>query len=195
VPLLKRGPEVFPQSLFDSMAVDAPWTVAHTRSRQEKALARHLEPLEVAFYLPQYERRVRRSGRDFVSFIPLFPGYVFLRCDAGARDAVFRSGLVVRLLEVRDQVLLDGELRQLRSLQIAGASLTPYEQLVPGDLVTIADGPFRGHRGRVVREQSGLRLIVSISMLRQSVAVEFDRSCLKRESRRTGTGEDRSAVA
>jgi transcription antitermination factor NusG len=195
VPLLKRGPEVFPQSLFDLPAVDAPWTVAHTRSRQEKALARQLEPLGVAFYLPQYERRVRRSGRDFMSFIPLFPGYVFLRCEESARDAVFRSGLVVRLLDVRDQDLLDGELRQLRSLQLAGASLAPYERLVPGDLVTITDGPFRGHRGCVVREQSGLRLIVSISMLRKSVAVEFDRSCLRRDSRPTGSGEDRGAVA
>ena len=195
MPLLKRGPEVYPQGLFDLQSVNRPWTVAHTRSRQEKALVRHLEPLEVAFYLPQYERRVRRSGRDFVSFIPLFPGYVFLRCDAPARDVVFRSGLVVRLLDVRDQDLLDAELRQLRSLQLSGASLAPYERLVPGDIVTIADGPFRGHRGRVVREQSGLRLIVSISMLRKSVAVEFDRSCLKREARPTGSGEDRSAVA
>jgi transcription antitermination factor NusG len=195
VPLLKRGPEVFPQSLFDLPAVDAPWTVAHTRSRQEKALARHLEPLGVAFYLPQYEHRVRRSGRQFVSYIPLFPGYLFLRCDAAARDSVFRSGLVVRMLDVRDQALLDGELRQLRSLQQMGARLEPYESLVPGDLVTITDGPFRGHRGRVVREQSGLRLIVSISMLRQSVAVEFDRSCLERESRQAHAGEDRSAVA
>src|SRR5262249_34287476 len=117
------------------------------------------------------------------------------RCGSDARDSVFRSGLVVRLLDVRDQALLDGELRQLRALQLSGASLAPYERLVPGDLVTIADGPFQGHRGCVVRGPCGLRLIVSISMLRQSVAVEFDRSCLKREARATGTGEDRSAVA
>jgi len=195
VPLLKRGPEVFPPGLFEVPPAVVPWTVAHTRSRQEKNLVRHLEPLSVSFYLPQHEKRTRRSGRDFISYIPLFPGYVFLRCEPAARAAAFRSGLVVRLLDVSDQELLHEELRQLRSLQEAGAILTPFEPLVPGDVVTIADGPFRGCRGRVVSEQSGLRLIVSISMLRQNVAVEFDRSALKREPRRVETRGNRSAVA
>ncbi len=195
MPLLKRGPEVFPQDLFDLSSEDLPWTVAHTRSRQEKALARHLEPLGVAFYLPQHERRIRRSGREFLSHIPLFPGYLFLRAGAASRAAVFRSQLVVRLLEVRDQDLLHGELRQLRALQEAGANLVPYARILPGDLVTVADGPFRGYKGRVLSNQSGLRFIVSISMLRQSVAVEFDRSCLVREARASAPGQDRSAVA
>lgn len=195
MPLLKRGSEVFPRGLFDLSSADAPWTVAHTRSRQEKALARHLEPLGVAFYLPQYERRVQRAGRQFISYIPLFPGYLFLRGDPASRAAAFRSHLVVRMLEVRDQDLLHGELRQLRALQDGGASFVPYSRIVPGDIVTVAEGPFRGYRGRVLREQAGLRLIVSVSMLRQSVAVAFDRACLVREPRRDAATEDRSAVA
>ena len=210
MPLLERGPEVSPSGLFELSAADLTWTVAHTRSRQEKSLARHLEPLGIGFYLPQREKRVRRSGRQFVSHLPLFPGYVFLRADPAARSAVFRSGFVVRLLEVRDQDLLHEELRQLRRLQESGASMVPFAPLAAGDLVTVGDGPFRGCRGRVLREQSGLRLVVSISVLRQSVAVEFDRSCLTRVSgtgggqmapsagpgsRRAASGKEESAVA
>ncbi len=195
MPLLKRGPEVFPQGLFDLPSADFPWRVAHTRSRQEKALVRHLEPLGVPFYLPQHERRALRSGRRFVSFLPLFPGYVFLRADAASRETAFRSGLIVRLLDVRDQDLLQGELRQLRALQEAGASLAPYAPLLEGDLVTIADGPFHGYRGRVIREQSSTRLIVSVSMLRQRVAVEFDRSSLTRVHGEARTDAKQSAVA
>jgi len=191
---LKRGPEVYPQGLFDLPPTDLPWTVAHTRSRQEKALVRHLAPLETAFYLPQYERLVWRGGRRLASYIPLFPGYVFLRADAASRAVVFRSGLVVRLLEVRYQDLLQAELRQLRTLQEAGANLVPFTPLAPGDIVTVADGPFRGYRGQVLREQSSVRLIVSVSMLRQSVAVEFDRSCLTRVSGSAAAGEEHSAV-
>ncbi len=192
MPLLRRGPEAFPQGLFDLHPADLPWTVAHTRSRQEKALVRHLAPLETGFYLPVYERQVRRAGRRFVSYIPLFAGYVFLRADAAARAAVFRSGLVVKLLEVRDQDLLHAELRQLRALQESGANLVPFAPLAPGDIVQVAEGPFRGYRGQVVREQSSVRLIVSVSMLRQNVAVEFDRSCLTRVS--GAAGEENSAV-
>jgi transcription antitermination factor NusG len=195
VPLLERGPEVSPSGLFDLSAADLPWAVAHTRSRQEKALARHLEPLGIGFYLPQREKRVRRSGRQFLSYIPLFPGYLFLRADAATRSAVFRTRLVVRLLEVRDQDLLHEELRQLRRLQEAGATMVPFAPLVPGDLVTVDEGPFRGYRGRVLREQSGLRLVVSVSILRQNVAIEFDRSCLTRVGRGVAAGEEESAVA
>ena len=169
--------------------------VAQTRSRQEKALVRHLEPLQVPFYLPQHQRHIARAGRRFVSFIPLFPGYVFLRADPAARTAAFRSGLVVRLLEVRDQDLLHGELKQLRRLQESGANLLPYAPLAPGDLVTIADGPFRGYRGRVVRDQSATRLIVSVSMLRQNVIVEFDRSSLSRVPGAERAEAEQSAVA
>lgn len=194
MPLLKRGPEVYPQGLFDLPPTDLPWTVAHTRSRQEKALVRHLTPLGTGFYLPVYERLVRRGGRRFASYIPLFPGYVFLRADPATRAVVFRSGLVVRLLEVRDQDLLHAELRQLRALQESGANLVPFASLVPGDVVLIGEGPFRGYRGQVLREQSSVRLVVSVSMLRQNVAVEFDRSSLTRVSG-GAAGLEKSAVA
>jgi transcription antitermination factor NusG len=180
VPLLKKGPEVFPQDLFDVSPGESAWTVAHTRSRQEKVLARHLEILGIAHYLPQYERQIRRSGRRFLSYLPVFPGYVFLRPEASARVEVFRSGVVVRLLEVRDQDLLHAELRQLRALQEAGAELIPYTDLAVGESVRIVEGPFRGYRGEILRAPSGPRLIVSVSMLRRSVAVEFDRSSLAR---------------
>jgi transcription antitermination factor NusG len=47
-----------------------------------------------------------------------------------------------------------------------------------GDVVRVAEGPFRGYTGTVVRDLGRLRLIVTVSMLRQSVAVEFDREKL-----------------
>ena len=194
MPLLKRGPEVFPQDLFDVSPGESAWTVAHTRSRQEKVLARHLESLGIAHYLPQYERQVRRSGRRFLSYLPLFPGYVFLRPAASARVDVFRSGVVVKLLEVRDQDLLHVELRQLRALQEAGAQLIPYTDLAVGDTVRIVEGPFRGYQGQILRSPSGPRLIVSVSMLRRSVAVEFDRSSLARLGG-VSAAEEQSAVA
>ena len=176
MPLLKRGPEIFPQALFELTESDAPWFVAHTRSRQEKALARHLLPLEIPFYLPVSENVVRRRGRTLTSYLPLFPGYVFLRGSSAERVAALRSNLIVRVLEVREQDVLARELRELRSLQLAGASLEPAHVYAPGDAVVVSDGPFRGYRGTVLQGKGRLRLIVSVSMLRQSVAVELDRA-------------------
>lgn len=178
MPLLQREADHFPKEVFDLSTTDFPWEVAHVRSRTEKALARHLGTLRIPFYLPLGERRRRRGGRSFVSYIPFFPGYVFLRGGAASRIQALRTNLVVRLLDVPDQALLDRELRQLRALQEAGASLTPFPWLGPGDAVRVQEGPFRGYLGVIVREKGGRRLVVSVSMLQRSVAVELEREAL-----------------
>src|SRR5579885_1847317 len=61
------------------------WWVLHTRPRAEKALARKLLALRQDFFLPLYQKRLRIRGRSLTSYVPLFPGYVFLRGDAAAR--------------------------------------------------------------------------------------------------------------
>ena len=196
MPLLGRELELFPQNGLELPEAEFPWLVAHTRSRQEKALARHLAPAGVPFFVPQYEKRVERSGRRFVSHLPLFPGYVFFRGGARERHAALRSNLLVRVLEVKDQVLLGRELAQLHALRLAGAEFVPMPKLAEGDPVRVLDGPFRGYTGVVLREQARLRFVVSISMLRQSVAVEFERSALAPTSPSSrDRGETRSAVA
>ena len=155
-----------------------PWGVAHVKSRAEKALARHLGALGIPFYLPLGERQARRGGRRFVSYIPFFPGYVFLRGSAASRACAVRDDLVVRMLDVSDQALLDAELVQLDDLQKAGVPLVPFPWLGPGDPVRIQEGPFRGYLGVIAREKGTQRLIVSVSILRRSVAVELGRHVL-----------------
>ncbi|MFY9550472.1 MAG: transcription termination/antitermination NusG family protein [Thermoanaerobaculia bacterium] len=194
MPLLERGADIFPQGLFELPELDFPWWVAHVRSRQEKVLARHVAPLEVPFYFPQRENRRRRGGRSFVSYLPLLPGYFFFRGSVSQRSAVLRSNVVVRLLEVPDQALLTRELRELRCLQGAGATLTPYIPIAPGASVRVVEGPFSGYTGKVLRERSRLRLIVSISMLRQAVAVEFSREALSPLGPPRRFDQSRSAV-
>jgi transcription antitermination factor NusG len=180
MPLLPKETEIFPEVIFD---LPEPWRVVHVRSRQEKMLARHLLQNGVPFYLPQIEKTTIRSGRRLVSHVPLFPGYLFFRGGAAARQTALRSNVVANVIEVEDQELLGGELRQIRKLQLAGASLIPVETFVPGDSVRIIEGVFAGYQGSVVRTRRGDRLLVSVSLLRKAIAVEFPRGALKRRSR------------
>jgi transcription antitermination factor NusG len=178
--LLPKEPDVFPDDLF-ALATDAfPWTVAHVRSRQEKALARYLRQRSIPFYLPQVELTKKRAGRTFTSFLPLFRGYVFVRGQVAAREAVWRSNLAVSLIPVVDQKQLGQQLEELRRLQFAGASLRPYEEFVAGDPVVVKEGAFRGYSGIVVREKNHDRLLISISLLKQTICVEFERELLRR---------------
>ena len=177
MPLLKREPDVFPVDLFESGRSE-PWLVAHVRSRQEKALARYLRAVAVPHYVPQREKKVRRSGRLFVSYLPLFPGYVIFRTSGTERSIAWESGVVVRLIDAPDPALLERELAQLGRLQRSGATLVPYSALFPGEPVRVVEGPFEGYVGVVLRERSAERLLVSVSLLRKTVAVEFEREML-----------------
>lgn len=178
MPILKSEPDRFPADVFELAREDHPWSVAHVRSRQEKALARELAQSNVPFYLPQAERRIRRSGRTFVSHHPLFGGYVFLRANRSQFDRAFRTNAVVRIIQVTDQETLHRELAQLSELQRLGAGLFPHPHIETGDAVRVTEGVFTGFTGVVLRRNGAFRLVVSVSFLRQSIAVDFDREVL-----------------
>jgi hypothetical protein len=186
VPILKSEVALAPPDLFD--LPDLPWRAAYVRSRQEKELARLLLREEVPFYLPLAEKRVRRAGRWFVSHLPLFPGYLFFRgprASAMGRQAALWDPRVVSVLEVADQARLADELRTLWRLQQSGAAFAAHPYLGPGDAVEVVEGPFRGVAGTVVRSKGRTRLVVSVTLLRQSVAVELERATLA-PARRAG---------
>jgi len=177
--LLGPEPQAYPDHLFQLSVTAAPWWVLYVRARQEKKLARRLVEEQVPFYLPQQEKRALISGKQRVSYLPLFPGYVFLRGDRAERLAAVRSNLIVHTLEVLDQERLHGELGNLWALQQAGLPLVPIPYLEPGDEVEIREGPFAGYRGQIVRLKGTDRLVVSITFLRRSVAAEMDRGAVR----------------
>ncbi|HYS54703.1 MAG TPA: transcription termination/antitermination NusG family protein [Thermoanaerobaculia bacterium] len=176
MPILKHEPDAFPESIFQ---MTDRWWVAHLRSRQEKVLARYLRDHEIPFYLPQMEKRIRRSGRTFVSYLPLFAGYVFFRGGREERLDALKSNVIVNVLEPSDQEEIAQELHQLHELQLTDAELKPHPFVEPGDLVLITEGAFEGYRGVVVKEKGTMRLIVSVSFIRQSVALEIDRESIR----------------
>lgn len=176
--ILRKESDIFPDNLFDLPTADAPWEIAHLRSRQEKTVARLMLDARMPFYLPQIQQNKKSSGRTFVSHLPLFPGYIFLRRVEGLRQTLWRTSAVANLIEVPDQAQLTDELLQVRLLQNSGAVLTPRVDLVPGDAVRITDGSFSGYTGVVMEERGEQRLIISVSMLKKSVVVEFPREVL-----------------
>jgi transcription antitermination factor NusG len=180
MPILRKESDLFPEDLFDVPTTEAPWEIAHLRSRQEKVVARLLQDAKMPFYLPQIQQKKKSSGRTFTSHLPLFPGYIFLRRVRGLRETLWRTNAVANVLEVADQEQLTAELQQIRELQASGAILTPIDMLMPGDAVRIEEGAFQGYTGVVIKERGLMRLIVSVSILKKSVAVEFPRDVLAR---------------
>ena len=179
MPILKREADFLPPDLFDLPAERYPWWVAHVRSRQEKALARECRLRGVPFYLPLREQRSVRGRRRRVSFLPLFPGYVFVRGDLEhERLEILRTNLCVNVLAVLDQEALGHDLAQVRRLQESGLPLRTHPELTAGSAVRIAEGPFEGMTGRVTSLKGKDRFVVSVRFIHRSVSVELDRDAL-----------------
>lgn len=176
MPILKREPDFLPETLFELSADRYPWWVVHVRSRQEKVLARECRQREIPFYLPLREHKNRRDPRHRISWLPLFPGYVFVRGDPEhERLELLRTNLCVRVLQVLDQDGLGHDLAQVRRLQELGLPLRAHPELTKGSIVRIAEGPFEGMTGFVASVKGKDRFVVSVRFIHRAVSVELGR--------------------
>lgn len=150
------------------------WWVMHTRPRGEKSLARRLCELEMNFFLPLYQHRNLKRGRVQTSYLPLFPGYLFVSGTEEDRILTLKTNLVVQCLHVADQVQLHQDLHNVYRLMNSGDALSPESQLEPGKFVEILHGPLQGMEGRVIRRQNKVRFLVEVRLLQRGVSVEME---------------------
>lgn len=178
MPLLPLEPFLFPDELLNQPAPgdEEPerWWVLHTRPRAEKALARKLLRRNVPFFLPLHRRQWRSRGRLLSSYMPLFPGYLFVRGDAGTAHRALETNLIARILSVGDQARLHTDLGRIHRLIAAGAPLTPEDRLSPGTPVAITRGSLAGLEGTILRRGKDLKLVIEVEFLQRGVSVEVE---------------------
>lgn len=150
------------------------WWVVFTKSRQEKAFSRDLTQLEIGHFLPLVGRQRLSRGRRVTSFVPIFPGYVFLFANEADRSRSFSTNRVSSILPVVDQSRLFDDLRSLRQLIQTDAPLTVERRLEPGQRVRIRLGPMQGLEGIIHARRGKTRLMVGVSFLQSGVSLEID---------------------
>jgi len=150
------------------------WWVAHTKSRNEKALAHDLMGKNISYFLPMTWKVQRRSNRTIRSLLPLFGGYLFFCGGENQRVETLRTNRVANIIEVKDQETLLNELVQFEQALRAGAPLTPYKYIRAGQRCRVIAGPLFGLEGIVVKTKNVMRLVLQIDMLGQAASVEID---------------------
>jgi transcriptional antiterminator RfaH len=150
------------------------WWVAHTKSRNEKALAHDLIGKDINYFLPMTWKVRRRRGRTIRSLLPLFTGYLFFCGKENERIELLRTNRVANLIEVKDQQRLLAELLQIEKALRAGASLVPHKYLKAGQHCRVIGGPLADLQGIVVKTRTAMRLVLQIDMLGRATSVEID---------------------
>lgn len=159
------------------------WYAVHTRSRHEKKVNDMLRGKVAESFLPLVEVQSRR--RDRRKFYPkvLIPGYLFIhdRLTSDLQLDVLKTPGVVKVLKHKigsENIpcpIPDEQIDSLKILLASKAEITPFTDLQVGEKVEVISGPFMGAVGELVRlEPNKNRLIVTIDIVNQSVAVEID---------------------
>jgi len=150
------------------------WWLAHTRPRQEKAVALDLRSRRLAHYLPLITRKSLTRGRPRLSRVPLFPGYVFVCGSREDRLTALKTNRLLTVQHVPDGERLRSQLKQFSDFIAAGVPLVRESRLLPGERVCSKAGPFRGTEGVVLRRNGKTELLIAVDFLQQGASLEID---------------------
>jgi len=165
-----------------SSAATTPWFAIWTRSRHEQSVREQLERKGLPAFLPTIRRWSRWKDRKKQIEWPLFPGYCFARIDPANQWPVLKCSGVVNIVSFNGDIapIADQEIDGIRRLIETDLQFDPCPLIKEGMLVEVIHGPLRGVVGRLVRKGARARLVLSVTLIGQGVAVEVDAADVRR---------------
>ena len=152
------------------------WYAAYTAPCHEKQVAEHCGVRGIEHFLPLYTSFRRwADGRAVTRQSPLFPSYVFVQISRRERAGVLSVPGMLWLVGTSKGAtpLPRIEVETLRhSLHLCRA--LPHPFLGVGERAQICSGPLAGMQGIVLRHNKGTRIVLSLELIMQSIAVEVD---------------------
>ena len=189
-----------PQDSRVGLPDSAPWFALYTRHQHEKVVAEMLAAKGFEAFLPLYDSMRLWKDRKKMISLPLFPCYVFVRGPLERKLAMISTpGVHMILYRGENVALIPGEEMQAIQKAVEGPfCVEPHPYLKCGERVRVKRGSLQGVEGVLVRKKNLYRLVLSVNMVAQSVAVEIDAADIEpvtNESqapyRRPGTLEER----
>ncbi len=109
---------------------------------------------------------------------PLFPGYVFCRFDVHNRlPVLITPGVISVVGRGKTPVAVDeAEIQSIQAAIGSGIHMEPWPYLEIGERVRIKHDVLDGMEGILTSFKGSHRVIISVTLLRRSVALEIDRS-------------------
>jgi transcription antitermination factor NusG len=157
------------------------WFAVRVKSRCEKSVVAMAEAKGIETFLPLYKSRQSWSDRAKLVDFPLFAGYVFCRLNPADRLQVLIIPGVVHFVGIgKAPIPIDeAEIAALQSAVASGLPVEPHPYLEVGQRVRLEDGPLTGVEGIYVGNSKNEQMIVSITLLKRSVAIAIERHWAK----------------
>jgi transcription antitermination factor NusG len=154
------------------------WYAIQTRLRREQLVATLLARKGYEIFLPTYvsDRPWRGRSREVNS--ALFPGYLFCQFDVQKRLPILVTPGVVGVVgSGRAPIAVPyPEMSAIRRLVLSEVPAEPWPYLECGQRVRVLGHALEGLEGILVGHKGNRRIVVSVTLLRRSVALEIHRS-------------------
>ena len=176
--------------------IQFPWYALQVRARFEQGVAEHLDGKGYEWFLPLYKCRKRWSDRIKEVEAPLFPGYLFCRVNPQDRLPILKTPGVIQIVGCnRTPIAVDeGEVQAIQRMVASGIPNQPWPFLAAGDRVRIESGPLSGLEGILIEFKGNHRLVLSVTLLQRSVAVEIDSAFVSSLRSSSRPGLERAAT-
>jgi transcription antitermination factor NusG len=154
----------------------ARWFALRVKSRCEKVVATMANHKGYQEFLPVYQCRRRWSDRLKSVEFPLFPGYVFCRLDPKDRLPLLTIPGALHFVGIGKVPvpLEDSEIAAIQTAVQSGLSTEPWPYLEAGQRIRLEEGPLAGVEGIFVKTAKQDRVVVSVTLLRRSMAVTIE---------------------
>lgn len=149
------------------------WWVAHTKSRNEKALAWQMQRSGISYFLPLTKKVTKSKGRTIRSLLPLFTGYMFFCGSEDDRLKVLQTNRVANLIEVTERDAFLKDLSPIETLIKEGENVQPHVYIPAGQKCRVTAGPLLGTEGIAEVTAEGTKLVLQVDMLGQATSVEI----------------------
>jgi len=152
------------------------WFALQVYCRSEVVTSQLLQEKGYSTFVPLYLRRNPRGSRIEVRQFPLFSGYTFCQFDPLTRLPILTTPGVIRIVGLGKipVPIEESEITALQTITRAGLALRPCDYLREGNRVRVDAGPLNGVEGILLKKKNEQRLVVSVTLLQRSVAVELD---------------------
>jgi transcription antitermination factor NusG len=157
------------------------WFALQVRTRWESSTALLLSGKGYQTLLPTYKTKKRWGSKHREVNAPLFPGYVFCQFDAQKRLPILVTPGVIAVVGCGKTPLPvdEGEIAAIQTVVSSGIQAEPCPFLELGQRVRIDNDVLQGLEGILINFKGNQRIVVSVSLLRRSVALEIDRCCVR----------------
>jgi transcription termination/antitermination protein NusG len=151
------------------------WYALKTRSRHEKRVRDQLQQRDIDTFLPLCDSWRQWKDRKKKIDLPLFPGYCFARFPLAERLRVLTVQGVAELVSIsgRPEPIQDAEVAAIQRLVSTKLQYDPHPFLEEGMDVEVVRGPLAGVRGKLLRKDRVTRLVLAVTLVRQSAVVEI----------------------